>query len=218
MTSLNPDLSLNTKIQSRFQPTLKNVGWCVMFIMALIILFTIEVPVLINPTHPARAHYLPMRWLLLPHIFFGVIATLAGPFQFSSRIKRRHLNFHRILGRVYVASIMIAAPLGAAIVIALPTDPYFRTGVCVHATLWFITTTMAFLTARNRQIVQHRQWMVRSYVLTFSFIIARILGPVWGAFHINQHDYGIVDCILNLCYLLGADIGLNWRELTTKRA
>jgi uncharacterized membrane protein len=129
-------------------------------------------------------------------------------------MRRKYPKFHRILGRFYVGSIMLAAPLGIVIVIVAPTDPFFRTGVCVHATLWFITTLMAFLTARNRHILQHKQWMVRSYILTFSFITARVLSPIWAAFGITPHEYGIVDVILNLSYLLVADIALNWRELT----
>lgn len=189
-----------------------------MGVLSLIILFSLEIPVLVNPNHPARPHYFAMRWPLLPHAIFGIFSILAGPVQFSSRVRRNYPKLHRVIGRLYVGSIMISAPMGAVIVLALPEDNNFRIGVCVHATLWFITTLMAFLTARNRQILQHKQWMVRSYVLTFSFIVTRILGPVWNALHISHHDYGIVDVMLNVAYLLVADIGLNWREITTKRA
>jgi hypothetical protein len=60
--------------------------------------------------------------------------------------------------------------------------------------------------------------MVRSYILTFSFVITRVLGPVWGFFHVTITQYGVIDVILNLLYLLVADIALNWREITTSRA
>ena len=190
-----------------------------MFVLTLIILFKAEIPVMVNPHHPGRPHYFAMRWYLVPHLIFGSIAMLAGPLQFSTRFRQRSLRVHRILGRVYVASIAVAAPFGAAIVIFLPTENHFRVGVCVHASLWFITTAMAYLTARNRHIVQHRQWMIRSYVLTFSFILSRVIMPVWLALGVaDRHNYGIVDVTLNVCYLLGADIAINWREISRKRA
>ena len=117
-----------------------------------------------------------------------------------------------------MASIMIAAPMGILIPIVGPIDPFFTAGIMIHGTSWFICTLMAFLTARNRHIQQHKQWMVRSYVVTFSFILTRALGPIWGAFHINITEYGMVDATLNVLYLLVSDIALNWREITTARA
>jgi uncharacterized membrane protein len=38
-----------------------------------------------------------------------MIALLIGPFQFSSRFRQRHLRIHRIMGRVYLASVAVAA-------------------------------------------------------------------------------------------------------------
>ncbi len=112
---------------------------------------------------------------------------------------------------------MIAAPMGMLIPVFGPKDPFFTTGVEVHGACWFITTLMAFLTARNRHIVQHRQWMVRSYILTFSFVITRVLGPLWAFLHITISEYGMIDVMLNLVYVLVADIALNWKEITTSR-
>lgn len=143
---------------------------------------------------------------------------LSGPIQFSSRVRAAYPRFHRILGRWYVCSVLVAAPLGSAITFIGPKDLFFTIGVNIHATVWFITTLMAFLTARNRHIPEHRQWMVRSYVLTFSFVASRVISPLWGLFHMNNpHSYGLIDASLNVAYLLITDICLNWRQITTRR-
>src|SRR5271168_5255853 len=55
------------------------------------------------------AYYHPVRWLVLPHILGGMIALLIGPFQFSSRFRQRYLRIHRIMGRVYLTSVAVAA-------------------------------------------------------------------------------------------------------------
>ena len=36
----------------------------------------------------------------------------------------------------------------------------------------------AYLTARNRQIQAHRQWMIRSYLFTLSCIFTRVANPI----------------------------------------
>jgi uncharacterized membrane protein len=153
-----------------------------------------------------------------PHLVLGSVALLSGPIQFSSRIRSQYPKFHRILGRCYVGSVLIAAPMGILITIIGPKDPFYTIGIATHAGVWFITTLMAFFTARNRQIPEHKQWMVRSYVLTFSFIATRVIGPLWGLAGVTTpHQYGIIDTGLNVVYLLVADIALNWRQITTKR-
>jgi uncharacterized membrane protein len=53
--------------------------------------------------------------LLLPHGIAGACALLLGPFQFSNRLRLRFRKFHRVLGRIYVAGVFVAAPLGVYI-------------------------------------------------------------------------------------------------------
>ena len=40
----------------------------------------------------------------------------------------------------------------------------------VLAVLWFGTTTIAFLHIRKRNIKEHREWMIRSFSLSFFFV------------------------------------------------
>src|ERR1700759_3580547 len=54
--------------------------------------------------HAYRLQVIADRGLLIPHTLSGLIALLSGPVQFSSRFRRRHLKFHRVLGRIYAIS------------------------------------------------------------------------------------------------------------------
>jgi Predicted membrane protein (DUF2306) len=47
----------------------------------------------------------PKRGTLLVHITCGMVALLTGPWQFSSRLRRRYLSLHRLTGRVYACRI-----------------------------------------------------------------------------------------------------------------
>jgi hypothetical protein len=91
-------------------------------------------------------------------------------------------------------------------------------GTCVQAGAWIVCTLAAFLTARNRQLAQHRQWMVRSYAVTFTFIALRILS-IWPRYW-NLPDATNVVVIVSTTFgsVLLADLGLNWRELVHRRS
>ncbi len=207
MSALAPLAGLRTRVPL----TRKNVGWGILGIMTLYV-FIGDLP-LLNPHNSYRPYHVKVAWVILPHLIFGITALLIGPLQFSTRIRRSHPNVHRALGRVYVGSVLIAAPFGLLIPFVGPKDPFFTIGVCVHASVWFITTLMAYLTARNRYIALHRQWIIRSYMLSFSFVIVRVLSPVWHLITIQQ--YGVADVIMSFSYVLLADILFSWKEITT---
>src|SRR5277367_6739658 len=73
--------------------------------------------------HAYRLQVIADRHLLIPHTLCGVIALLAGPMQFSSRLRQRHLKFHRVLGRIYVISVFIGASTGIALAAGRPGMP-----------------------------------------------------------------------------------------------
>ena len=50
----------------------------------------------------------------------------------------------------------------------------FGTGLMGLATAWLTTTFMAFLAIKRSLMEQHKEWMIRSYVVTFAFVNFRI--------------------------------------------
>jgi uncharacterized membrane protein len=164
--------------------------------------------------HAYRLQVIADRVLLIPHTLAGIFALLIGPINFSSRIRNRYLKLHRVLGRVYVVSVFVGAATGVALASGRPGFP----GTCGQAAAWVVCTTAAFLTARNRQIIQHRQWMARSYAVTFTFVSSRVLN-LWPRYwsHLGDSLSAVGEIAFTLASLLIVDLGLNWRELTTRR-
>ena len=164
--------------------------------------------------HAYRLQVIADRGLLIPHVLAGTIALLAGPLQFSSRLRLRYLKFHRVLGRIYVLSVFIGAATGVALATGRPGFP----GTSMQAAAWIVCTTAAFITARNRQIAQHRQWMARSYAVTFTFVSSRVLN-LWPRYwsHLGDSLSAVGVIAFTLASLLIVDLGLNWRELTNRR-
>ena len=158
-------------------------------------------------------YYFPVRWLVLIHALAGLTALLIGPFQLASRFRERHLQLHRIMGRVYLSSVAIAAVMGMYVSTIHQKDPQDRLWVFALALTWLITGAMAFAAVRNGNIEAHRQWITRNYAFTTVFVTVRVL----GALPIPDPYTEAVIWILLLATLLFTDIGLSWRNVFINR-
>jgi uncharacterized membrane protein len=120
------------------------------------------------------ANFWPIRGWLLVHIVAGIGALLSGPFQLWWGITDRRMEMHRKLGMAYVGCVAIGAVSG------IPLAIYTAHGVISAVALlglvlaWALTTAMAYLAIRRHLYEQHKEWMIRSYVVTFAFVSARI--------------------------------------------
>jgi len=105
---------------------------------------------------------------LYVHIAGGAVALLAGPSQFSRRLRNRARTLHRALGRVYFGAVALAAL--AALVIA-PWNSAGLVGVLGFGSLgvlWLWTGALALRAIRRRDVEVHQAWMIRNYALTFA--------------------------------------------------
>ncbi len=197
--------------------TFKMVLWALLGLTVLFVLISSEALLLTDYPmyHAYRLQVIADRHLLIPHTLCGFVALLAGPLQFSSRFRRCHLKFHRRLGRIYVFSVFVGALTGIALATGRPGLP----GTSMQAAAWIVCTSAAFITARNRQIDQHRQWMARSYAVTFTFVSSRVLN-LWPRYwsHLGDSLSAVGVIAFTLASLFIVELGLNWRELTTRRA
>src|ERR1700758_655911 len=121
--------------RSRF----KTVLWISLGLTTLFVLITSEVLLVTDYSmyHAYRLQVIADRQLLIPHTLCGVLALLAGPLQFSSRVRTRYLKFHRVLGRVYVVSVFIGAFTGIALAAGRPGMPgTSMPGTSMQAAAW----------------------------------------------------------------------------------
>jgi uncharacterized membrane protein len=157
-------------------------------------------------------YFYPVRWKLLVHATGGATALCLGALQFSTRLRQRHPSVHRLLGRVYIGAVLVAAPIAAYLGV-VHGPRVFSAGNVVQASLWAVTTVMALLAARNRQFEVHRQWVMRSYAVTLIFVFNRILFVVPALSRMSDANAGSVFWILITCALLVPQLIINWRQL-----
>ena len=204
-------LSAPSSAVSRF----KTILWVSLGLAVLFVFITSELLLVTDYPmyHAYRLQVIADRNLLVPHTLAGVLALFIGPINFFSRIRQRHPQLHRVLGRIYVISVFVGSFTGIALAAGRPGLP----GTSMQAGAWMVCTTAAFITARNRQIAPHRQWMARSYAVTFTFVSSRVLNlwpPYWS--HLGDVLSAVGVIAFTLASLLIVDLALNWRELTTR--
>jgi uncharacterized membrane protein len=171
---------------------------------------------LVNSKDPIWQHYEPFKWWLLPHGLAGACALLLGPLQFSNRLRLRFRKLHRVLGRIYVTGVFIAAPLGVYIQYfeeRMGKSRSFTVAAVVDAVLLTGTTAVALAFILKGKVQQHRQWMTRSFGVALVFFEGRVVGGVTGWENLgNRADETIVWACLAFS-ILSADLILQWQEL-----
>ena len=151
----------------------KHALWAAFGLMALFVLLTRERS-LLDPASFLHQRYAPVQWLLFAHAIPGALALVLGVFQFSSRLRQRHLQVHRVLGRIYVASAVISAPVALVVATRLPIPSLFMASL-IQSAGWLIATGTALYCVRQGKIQQHKEWMIRGYPFAMVFVVVRII-------------------------------------------
>jgi uncharacterized membrane protein len=115
---------------------------------------------------------------LYSHVFASAVALGLGGFQFSSRLRTKHLRLHRWMGRVYLGvGVLIGGIAGLFMATHAFGGATARLGFGCLAVLWLYTGLRAYLAIRAGDVVVHRRWMVRNFSLTFAAVTLRLYLP-----------------------------------------
>jgi uncharacterized membrane protein len=116
-------------------------------------------------------HY---RLAFFIHVFSAIFVLAAGFTQFSKRIRTKYSGIHRVAGRIYVfVTLLLAAPSGFVIGLYANGGVISQIAFCLLAVLWWWFTWKAFATIRQKKILPHRDYMIRSFSLALSAITLR---------------------------------------------
>jgi hypothetical protein len=157
------------------------------------------------------ADYWPRRWWLVFHIAGGSLALLAGPFQFWTGLRRRRLEVHRWTGRLYLAGVLIGG-IGSFYLVFFTTPPDFALALFGLATAWWTTSGMALASILRGQVDAHRDWMIRSYVVTYGFVNFRWLFDWQALAAFGDARAATAGWLCWSVPLLFAEVAIQWRR------
>ena len=112
------------------------------------------------------------------HIAGGMGALLAGPWQFSEKLRARAIKLHRWLGRFYLLEVALGSIAGFAMATVSEQGLPTHLGFGALAVLWFFTGLQAYRMVLRGNIGAHRQWMIRNFALTLAAVTLRNYMPL----------------------------------------
>lgn len=115
------------------------------------------------------------RWALLIHVIAGSVALFAGPIQFISVIRDRYLRVHRTIGYFYFGGVVVGSLTGYYLGFYSVVGPLLGYPLIALSTAWLLSTVISVAYILRYRVEEHRLWMTRSYILTYSFVLFRVL-------------------------------------------
>jgi uncharacterized membrane protein len=157
---------------------LKTILFVLIVFIALYFVIDRALPYIYNFGHEQFSdYYWPKKWWLTGHLLSGMLAILIGPIQFIPKFRNRYLKIHRTLGKIYIITIIIGSLCAFYMSFAVSPQVNIAWSISLFflAFPWLISVLMAYRMIRLKRVQQHREWMIRSYVVTFAFVLFRVI-------------------------------------------
>jgi hypothetical protein len=108
------------------------------------------------------------------HITSSVLAIGGGIFQFFPAILRAYPKVHILIGKIYIASILLlAAPSGLIIAAFANGGLPSKVGFSLQCFVWWATTYAAWQAIMRKNWEEHAAMMIRSYAVTLAAMSLR---------------------------------------------
>ena len=116
------------------------------------------------------------RAATLLHVLAGTLFLGLVPLQFSSRIRRRYLAFHRWSGRVLVVTGIVTTIAGMYFGVLMPFAGIPEAIVIGLVGMFFLfAICTAFIAIRRRDVARHRTWMIRTFAVAMGISTVRLV-------------------------------------------
>ena len=152
-------------------------------------------------------------WTVLAHATGGLAMLLLGSAALYIGWTRRAFRRHKWFGYSYLILGSAGALFALILSVQAPHEPrslYMATGTL--ALVWLAAAAMAWRAARNKRFDSHREWMIRSYVLTWTFVGCRLATMVDFYPWLGAESTTAAIWINWIGPLVVCEIALRWKE------
>ncbi len=126
------------------------------------------------------------HWGFYVHIVSSPLSLLLGIVLINERVRGRFPHWHRRLGRIQVANILLLV-VPSGLWMSMWAASGWPAGLAL-ATLGIATgfcTIMGWRQAVRRKFASHRRWMWRVFVLLCSAVVIRVLGGLTATLQVD---------------------------------
>lgn len=129
------------------------------------------------------------------HILAGMFCVLAALTQFSSYILKKRKPIHIWMGKIYVVVVLVlGAPTGLYMSFFAKGSYWERLLFLFMAVYWFYSTVKGLQTIKQKNVLAHKNWMIRSYSMALtavSFRVYHILFYYFGIDHLHNYEISL---------------------------
>ena len=125
---------------------------------------------------PYNPGFLKYPTIVALHVILGGLYLALAPFQFVSRIRSRHLGYHRWAGRVLVSIGLVVGTTGAFMGFVIPIAGWIERGyIGVFGAFFLVALVKGFLHIRAGRVALHREWMIRAFAIGLAVATQRLI-------------------------------------------
>jgi|SRR5688572_16234883 uncharacterized membrane protein len=125
---------------------------------------------------PYNPGFLKYPTIVALHVILGGLYLALAPFQFVSRIRSRHLGYHRWAGRVLVSIGLVVGTTGVFMGFVIPIAGWIERGyIGVFGAFFLVALVKGFLHIRAGRVALHREWMIRAFAIGLAVATQRLI-------------------------------------------
>jgi uncharacterized membrane protein len=161
-------------------PAAKSVPWALLLGAILYYVRRDALHYLFHYTPDSYKSFWPIRILIGIHVAFAITMISLGPLQFWMGFRMRYLTLHTWCGRIF----LVTGAYVACTAMYMGLHPrlggiVYGFGLFLNAVFWVAAASMAYYAIRLGNVQQHKEWMIRTYVLACNGIVGdRILADI----------------------------------------
>lgn len=203
------------KTRSSISGKISRFLWIVTLAIGLWFLLSRAIPYF-NFADSTYGRFWPIKWWVLGHVVGGTLALIIGPFQFAEGFRVKYMSVHRNMGKIYLSAILIGAICSFVMAgtTAIEVSFAWAAGLASLGIAWLVTAGMAYRSVLMKRIDLHKEWMIRSYVVTFGFVTFRLFTDIAMIFELGTFPE-VAPTIGWACWvipLLFTEVILDWNK------
>jgi hypothetical protein len=169
-------MSTIIKRTTGFRPTQRDIIPLLLWvgIISLTWLFMHGADHFLQLTPEALGKYFNLRWVLIAHITAGGGSLILGFLQFWPALRTYSWRLHRIIGTLYLLAVLVSSicAVTLAFTTAYQINWAYAFSLQVWVSVWISATAIAYYAAIIKKFKLHKEWMIRSYMVTLAFVIS----------------------------------------------
>ncbi|REK75605.1 DUF2306 domain-containing protein [Paenibacillus paeoniae] len=156
------------------------------------------------------------------HVAFACLAMASGLINFSGRVLEKHRRFHRINGYLYIVSVLIVVITSGYMAPYATGGKISSMGFNLLNIIWPAITLTALIYIRKKQMIKHRNWMIRSYAFCFTNMLIHLIASLFhrgfGFQYPDSYTIGVYGSIALLLIIPEAVIRMIGQPPTHKQS